>query len=496
MLLGDIVANAARRAPDERALTSVGGSITFTELDRRVDAWASWLAGLTDPGDRVAILGENRIEYVELLYACARSGRVAAPLNHRLHPEEWTALMAQCDARVLVGESRFLDRLDHDDARTIRDFDSFSPAPCDFTPSGLDERDTVWLIATSGTTGLPKWARLTHRSLTAGITNLALARPITPDDVLITPFPMCHVAVYNVLAFHLHARPVVLLASFDSVALNHLIERERARTLSLAPTMIATWLDDPSTAAADLTSVRVLGYGASAIAAPVLERAVARFPQVDLSQGYGMTELSGNAVFLDGDAHRAAAAGDARLLRAAGRSGPLVAVKIVDDDGDEVGVGEAGEICVRGDQVCAGYWDQPEATALAFQADGWFRTGDVGRIDADGLLSIVDRKKDVIVTGGENVASREVEQVLERHPKVREVAVVGIPDPVWGENVCAVVVPTDRSAPPTLNDLVEFARQHLAGFKKPKRIEVVDELPKNATGKVQKQLLRERLAER
>jgi acyl-CoA synthetase (AMP-forming)/AMP-acid ligase II len=494
MLLADIVANAARRAPDTRAVTTLERSITFSDLDRNVDAWAAWLAQVTEPGDRVAILSENRIEYVELLYACARSGRIAAPLNHRLHPGEWDALMQQCAARILVGERRFLDRVVDSD-RTSYDFDRFSPDPASFVVEG-DERETVWLIATSGTTGLPKWAKLTHRSLTAGITNLALARTIVDDDVLITPFPMCHVAVYNVLAFHLRARPVVLLATFDPTAFNLLIERERARTLSLAPTMIATWLDDASTASADLTSVRVLGYGASAIPGPVLERAVARLGQADLSQGYGMTELSGNAVFLDGDEHRAAAAGDLRRLRAAGRPGPLVAVKIVDDEGRELAPAQSGEICVRGDQVCAGYWEDPEATAVAFGGDGWFRTGDVGRLDSDGLLSIVDRKKDVIVTGGENVASREVEQVLERHPSVREVAVIGVPDPVWGENVCAVVVASNASDPPMLSDLVDFSRDHLAGFKKPKRLELVDELPKNATGKVQKQLLRERFTAR
>ncbi len=497
MLLSDIVANAARRAPAERAVVTTDRSVTFADLDRRVDAWAAWLVETTEPRDRISILAENRVEYLELLYACARSGRIAAPLNHRLHPEEWAALIQQCDARVLVGESKFLDRLPADTVTTVRDFDAFTPEPSHFASPTIDERDTTWLIATSGTTGLPKWAELTHRSLTAGITNLALTRPITDDDVLITPFPMCHVAVYNVLGFHLRTRPVVLLATFDPARLNELIERERVRTLSLAPTMIAAWLDDPSTDSADLTSVRVLGYGASAIPAPVLERAVTRFPHIDLSQGYGMTELSGNAVFLDGDAHRRAVhESDARLLRAAGHPGSLVAVKIVDDRGDDAPHGIAGEICVRGDQVFAGYWNQPEATAAAFDADGWFRTGDVGRLDADGLLSIVDRKKDVIVTGGENVASREVEQVLERHPRVREVAVIGVPDAVWGENVCAVVVPVDADAPPQLDDLVEFSRDHLAGFKKPKRIEIVDDLPKNATGKVQKQELRARFTTR
>ena len=492
MLLGDIVANATRRAPTERALITASRTVDFATLDAQIDAWSAWLVASTSPGARVAILAENRIEYVELLYACARAGRIAAPLNHRLHPNEWDDLLRQCGASVLVGEHALLRRWTDEGTAdlTAIDFDAFTPPPAPAPRHLLDESDVVWLIATSGTTGLPKWAKLSHRSLTAGVTNLGLSRPITRDDVLATPFPMCHVAVYNVLAFHLHARPVVLLETFDADRLNTLIQRERVRTLSLAPTMIATWLDAATTTTTDLSSLRILGYGASAIPAPVLQRAVAELPHVDLSQGYGMTELSGNAAFLGGDEHRRAADGDDRLLRAAGRGGPLVALKVIDDEGNEVAPGIAGEVCVRGDQVCLGYWEQPDATSAAFGTDGWFRTGDLGRIDVDGVLSIVDRKKDVIVTGGENVASREVEQVLEWHPAVQEVAVVGVPDPVWGENVCAVVVPSDPMAPPTLEELVAWSRDHLAGFKKPKRLVLVAELPKNATGKIQKQILR------
>lgn len=499
MLLAEILENAARRAPDERAVVTETRSLSFIELHTSATAWAAHLAPRTELGSRVAILSENRIEYVEVLYGVARAGRIAATLNHRLHPQEWAELLRLCGATVLIAEQQFLERvsplLGATNVEYVIDLDSFTPpSPLEVAADGFvapptAEHDVAWLIATSGTTGRPKWAMLTHRSLSAGIMNLSLARPIAADDTLITPFPMCHVAVYNVIAFHLHARPVVLLARFDPDLFNRLVTRERARTLSLAPTMIATWLDASSTASTDLSSVRTLGYGASAISAPLLKRAIATLG-IDLSQGYGMTELSGNAAFLNGAEHRLAAEGDERRLRAAGRAAPLVALKIVDDRGGEVAPGVDGEIWVRGDQVCAGYWDNSEATAEAFRSDGWFCTGDLGRIDADGLLSIVDRKKDVIVTGGENVASREVEQVLEQHHEVREVAVIGVPDPTWGENVCAVVVPVDPACPPTLEELVEFSRERLAGFKKPKRIVIVNELPKNATGKIQKQLLR------
>lgn len=504
VLLHHLLANAARRTPDGVAVVVDDDEVTFAQLHAEAGRLARAIASVTEAGDRVAILAENRIEYVGAYYAVPAVDRVLAPLNHRLHPDEWVELLRLCDARVLLAEAPFLDALRPHLSRTgvttvvdlDRDLHDFVAPHAGHAASGIaDERAVAWLISTSGTTGLPKWAMLTHRSLTAGITNVSLARPITDDDSLATPFPLCHVAGYNVLAFHLHARPVVLLRRFDPDVLNAQIERHRVRTLSLAPTMIAAWLDAPSTATTDLSSLRTLGYGASAIPAPVLRRAIDRLG-VDLSQGYGMTELSGNVAFLGPDDHRTAVTfDDERLLRAAGRPGPLAALRIVDDDLVDVTPGAAGEIVVRADQVCAGYWNDADATSAAFTDDGWFRTGDLGRIDPDGLLSIVDRKKDVIVTGGENVASREVEQVLERHPAVREVAVVGVPDPAWGENVCAVVVPVDPDAPPTLADLVAFTREHLAGFKKPKRLVVVDALPKNATGKIQKQVLRAQLLE-
>ena len=221
-------------------------------------------------------------------------------------------------------------------------------------------------------------------------------------------------------------------------------------------------------------------------------RRASRLIDVGFAQGYGMTELAGNAVFLGPDEHRRGLAGETQLLSAAGRPGPGVELRIVDDDGREVSAGAVGEILVRGRQVMARYWDDPAATAEAL-ADGWLHTGDVGRRDDEGLLYVVDRKKDVIVTGGENVSSLEVEQVLAACPGVREVAVVGVPDALWGENVCAVIAPfpgatVDRAA------LVEAARAELAGFKVPRHLVIVDELPRNGTGKVIKAELRRLLS--
>ncbi len=469
---------------------------TFAELADRVARVAAGISGLTVLGDRVAILAENRAEYVECYYAVPRAGCLLVPLNQRLHPTEWVGTLERSGAQVLIAESELLERLGVDRARragieTVVGLDE--RADCTYadlvarsSPPAHEGRpgDVTWLIGTSGTTGAPKLAMLTHESLLAAVDATLVARPVHEHDVFCTPFPLCHVAGYNVFGVHQMGRPVVLMRRFDAAHLLELIVEHGVTLLSLAPTMIAMLLDDPRTNDDVLASVRTIGYGASAIPAPVLRAAVARWDS-DLSQGYGMTELSGNAVFLGPDEHRRAAAGDERLLGAAGFPAPGVEIRL-----DEV----SQEILVRAPQVMAGYWREPDATAVAL-AGGWLHTGDVGRLDEDGLLTVVDRTKDVIVSGGENVASREVEAVLHTHPAVADVAVIGLPDPRWGERVAAVVVQRNGDSV-TAEELVALARAHLAGFKTPRSVEFVAELPRNAAGKVLKQQLRDQLGER
>jgi acyl-CoA synthetase (AMP-forming)/AMP-acid ligase II len=490
VLLHEVIEKAALEAPETVALVTDAGTQTFAELSERVDRVAGAVAAITDPGDRVAILAENRAEYVECYYAVPRAGRLLVPLNQRLHPDEWTGAVRRSGARVLIAEPDLLARLGSEVAHaagveTIIDLDRDDLAgegPSEHEmrrPERADE--AAWLIGTSGTTGTPKLAMLTHASLLAAVDATLAARPVREDDVFCTPFPLCHVAGYNVLGLHRMMRPVVLMRKFDPTRLVELILEHGVTLLSLAPTMIAMLLDDPRTDDRVLASVRSVGYGASAIPAPVLRAAVDRW-DCDLSQGYGMTELSGNAVFLDADAHRRAAAGDDRLLGAAGYPAPGVDLRL--HEGTD-------EILVRAPQVMAGYWNDPEASAAAL-AGGWLHTGDVGRIDDDGLLTVVDRTKDVIVTGGENVASREVEAVLHTHAGVADVAVVGVPDERWGERVAAVVV-RRAGNPVTAEELIALARAHLAGFKTPRTVEFVDELPRNAAGKVLKAQLRAEL---
>ncbi len=344
---------------------------------------------------------------------------------------------------------------------------------------------------TSGTTGAPKGVMLTHRSLISAALNTNLARPVADDEVYLFPFPLFHVAAYNVIHHHLRHRPVVLTAGFEPVAVMEAIRSEGVTSISLAPTMLSMLLEHPERRRFELSSLRNISYGAAAMPHELLHRSLEELPRVGLSQGYGMTELSGNAVFLSPEDHRRSIRDDPQLLTAAGRPAPMTSLRIVDPEGADLPTGEAGEILVRGDQVCAGYF-RDEAASTELIVDGWLRTGDLGRIDERGYLHVLDRLKDIIITGGENVSSREVEDALGLHPGVRAVAVVGIPDDRWGEVVTAAVVPAEPDDPPTVEVLRE-ACSNLAGFKHPRRVFYLDALLTNASGKVDKVALRGRI---
>ena len=306
-----------------------------------------------------------------------------------------------------------------------------------------------------------------------------------PDDIYLYPFPLFHVAAHNVLLQHRHGAAVVLTRSFDPATTLQACRELGVTTLSLAPTMIAMLLDHPGFSPRDLDQVRTIGYGASAMPETLLRRLLAD-TRVGLCQSYGMTELAGSVAFLTVADHELAAGSRPELLRSVGRPLPTAAVKLVDARGETCATGDSGEILVKAEQCMRGYWQQPEATASALE-QGWLHTGDIGRFDEEGYLYIVDRKKDMIISGGENIASREVEEVLRSHPAVEDCAVIGLPDSRWGEVVSAVLQ-LRREA--TLDTLRAHCRERLASYKTPKGWIFVDNLPVNAGGKIDKALLR------
>jgi len=507
MLLSDVPAIAAHHAPDVAAVTFRDRRFTYAQLRDRCWRLSNALIPLTDPGDRVAILSENCSEYVECYYGIPGAALALVLLNYRLSPRELAYIIGNSEPRLLFVEAKYLATIrqiraeipsveqlvvidgEAEDAIAYEDFLATGAAT---EPARKPkEEDLCWLLYTSGTTGLPKGAMLSHRNLMAAVVNSMCAWDAGTDDVCLFTFPQFHVAGYVMPMYHLRTYPVVILKSFDVETVLANIQQHRITSTAMAPTMIAMLLEDPIAARYDLGSLKRIGYGASAMPAEVLRRARSRWPGVGFSTGFGMTELAGNVMFLSPADHDRAADHNLPILSSVGRQMPMARVRVVDDDGHDVPPETPGEIVVRGDQVLMGYWRNPEATAGSFFEGGWFRSGDVGRWDTEGYLTIVDRKKDMVLTGGENVYPREVEEVLYQHPAVLEAAVIGAPDPKWGEKVVAVVC---RRADVTGEELIGFCRERLAGYKKPKHVVFIDVLPRNASGKVLKRELRDRIA--
>ncbi|MFN8226789.1 MAG: AMP-binding protein [Mycobacterium sp.] len=477
-MLHHLIAAAVDTIPEHPALIDDhGGTLTFAELDRYSAALAGWVAAHTDPGDRVAVVADNSVAYGLLYYAVPRAGRILALINQRLDAAEQAGQIAVSDPRILLGDRAYLDALNV--SVPVFGFGSTEwQRALDhslFSGPASTEDDPAWLVFTSGSTGAPKGALHTHRSLAAAVRGTVEGRSVPAGDVYLFPFPMCHIAGYNVLVRHATGSTVLLARQFRAAEFVATVNAYRVASCSLAPTMLHALLGHLGRTADAMPTLREIAYGSAAISADLIDRAGAL--GVDFHQGYGMTETGGNVTFLGPADHRAGAAGAADLLRSAGfpHSGVEVAID---------GTGTTGEVLIRGPQVMAGYW--PDVVA---PADGWLRTGDIGRLDLTGRLWIVDRAKDVIITGGENVSSREVEDVLSTHPDVDAVAVVGVPDEYWGEAICAVVV-ARAGARPSPQDLEEYVREHISPFKRPRHVLFVDVMPTTANGKVAKDRVR------
>lgn len=504
-LLHEVVAEAAAEDPDRLAVVAPDGTATFAELDRMVGALAAWVAERTAPGDRVAVVADNSLAYVAAYHAVPRTGRVLTLVNQRLSAGDQRVQLDLAEPSLVLGDDAFLGPLVADglESPTVA-FGSpgwvaavaGDPHAAGALPEPAAE-DPAWLLFTSGSTGAPKGVVHTHRSLLAAARGTIEGRSVRPGGVYLLPFPMCHVAGYNLLVQHLVGSTVVLTAHFRPDEFVALVEAHGVVTCSLAPTMLhalVAHLDEAAGAgpepvgAPPMPTLHGIAYGAAAMSPDLLRRAAERL-DVGFDQGYGMTEAGGNVTFLGPEEHRRGLAGEPALLATAGRPHSGVEVAIAADDGALLPTGTTGEIVLRGDPVTPGYWRDDAATAASRTPDGWFRTGDIGRLDADGRLSVVDRKKDVIITGGENVSSREVEDVLSTHPAVDQVAVVGVPDDYWGEAICAVVVPA-AGATPAPEDLADHVREHSSPLKRPRHVVFVAALPTTTNGKVAKDAVR------
>ncbi|WP_181779450.1 acyl-CoA synthetase [Pseudonocardia pini] len=502
MLIGDILSFTAARRADEPALVFEERSWTFAELDRTVRRLADGLTRYAAPGDRIAILTENHPEYVQAYYGVPAAGMALVFLNYRLSPREVALNLDDSSPTMLVTELKYLETArqamaDVPSIRTLVCLDGPADGALswedllgdDVDPPVVGETEPAWLIYTSGTTGRAKGAVLTHRNVVSAVMNSLISWEHDHDPgVSLMPWPLCHIAGYGVPMAHLKGDVLVLLRRYDAVGFLEAVQTHRVGQTSVAPTMLAMLLRHPRFPEFDVSSLRRVSYGSAPMPAAVLREAMAALPGVRFQTGFGMTELAGNVISHGSADHVRALESDESLLTSVGRPQVLTAVRIVDADGNDTADDEVGELVVRGDQVCAGYWNRPEATAEATQG-GWFHSGDLARRDSRGYYYIVDRKKDMILTGGENVYSREVEEVLHQHPDVAAAAVVGQPDDVWGELVVAVVEAREGHTV-TQEDVREFCRGHLAGYKIPRRVLVVPELPRTTSGKVRKPELR------
>jgi acyl-CoA synthetase (AMP-forming)/AMP-acid ligase II len=478
-----------------RPLTIFGNRVrSAAESADRVARLAAGLRSLgVGRGDRVALLGTNSDRYHESLLAVAWADAVVVPINHRWSAAEIGFALRDCGASVLIADEAHLP--DHTEVPAVVMADapvgavSFEQLIAGHAPMADSRRGGAELFGvfyTGGTTGRSKGVMLSHANLLASAWgSLATGEFVTPGGRLLHAAPMFHLAdLATWVAALLTAGTHVMVPGFTPEGVLTAVDRHRVTDVLLVPTMIQLLVDFPDAGRFEASSLTRLIYGGSPIPGAVLARARKMFPATGFVQAYGMTELAPVATLLLPEEHDRP-----ELVGSAGRAAPHSQMRIVDGDDREVPRGQAGEIVVRGDHVMRGYWQRPDDTAAAVR-DGWMHTGDVGRMDEHGYVFVVDRLKDMIITGGENVFSVEVENVLARHPAVAAVAVIGLPDDRWGERVHALVV-TAAEAEVTDVELRDFGRQSLAEYKIPRGVEFVTALPVSAAGKVLKRELRD-----
>ena len=500
---------ATRANPQKMAAICAQTRLTFEQLDSRVNKLSGALSGLgINPGDRVAVLALNCHRFLELYYAVPQLGAAIVPINFRIPPAELKYILDHSGARAIATDSTMrpvieairpeLQSVQHYISMADEPVDGFlsyetliETAPARFDPPATGDQDLMGLFYTSGTTGEPKGVMLTHRNMESNVEHSMAVYKYQPDDIYLHVAPMFHLADGAAVFVHTsRAGTQVFIPRFEPAAVLDAIQRERVSLVLLVPTMINFMLQHPAMTSYDLSSLRHVTYGASPIAPEVLKRAMKAFG-CEFGQGYGLTEASPLLTVFTTEDHKKALESNERLLTSCGKPVPGVEVRVVDPDGVDIKPGEVGEIVARGENIMAGYWKRPEDTENAVR-DGWLYTGDLATVDEEGYLYLVDRKKDMIVTGGENVFSTEVESVLYQHPAIKEAAVIPIPDPDWGEAVHACVALKDGSSA-TDEELIEFCRGRLANYKVPRSVEIIDgELPKGGTGKILKKKLREK----
>jgi acyl-CoA synthetase (AMP-forming)/AMP-acid ligase II len=509
MRLHDFLEYHARENPNQDFAIFGDTKLTYAEADALANQFANALiAQGLQKGDRIAYLSKNSLEYPVVFYGCSKAGVVPVPLNFRLAPPEWAYIINDSGAKLLLVSPEYAEGIDsvRDTLETVSDYVIMGSAPADGYRSFYDwigeqsttspdrhieSTDELYQMYTSGTTGNPKGAVLLQEGATSQVHQFQYAIGRNPGERTLVVAPMYHAAAgITFMAAVAAGGTLYIMEDFHPVEAVRVLSEENIAHATLVPAMIqACLVMVPDAASRNYDSLRTMAYGASPIAEETLRNAISVFG-CEFYQAYGMTETTAVLTILSDVDHQRALQGEPHLLLSAGR--PLLGaeIKIVDDDDNTVTPGTVGEICGRGPQIMNGYWNLPEASEKAL-VDGWMHTGDAGRLDEEGFLYVEDRVKDMIISGGENVYPREVENCLFQHEAVADCAVIGIPDEKWGETIKAIICLKGENEP-SIEEFIAFCRERIAHYKCPTSVDFIAELPRNASGKVLKKDLREK----
>lgn len=511
MYIGDYLGRREIYSPDTMAIIDAGKEpalrLTYREFNKRVNRFANWLrdtAGI-NKGDRVAILARDGVEHLDCFFACGKLGAVHTALNWRLHWRELVYIIEMTAPSVLLYSDDFIDNVrevqqeikgtEHEIAYYIHIegdgvdgsllFDDVlagshsSPVTCET----LGKEDTACLLFTGGTTGLPKGAMISHRMINWNVLNTVI-HDLHHDDTYLCVFPLFHAGglfayVSSQVVF---GNTTILTRQFDPVQVLNLIERERVTVFAAVPTMYQMMMQAPNFDEADLSSLRFCTSGGAPLPVPVVEH-YTETKNIKFKQGFGMTEFGPGLFALPPE--------DAiRKAGSIGRPNFFIDVLVVDDDNNPLGPNQIGELLLKGPSMCSGYYNNPEATAEVVDDGGWFHTGDLVYYDEEWYFYVADRKKDMFISGGENVYPKEIEDVLYKHEAIHMCAVIGVPHEAWGEvGKACVVFKQGKSA--SEDELIEFLKDNLASYKVPKTVEIMEQLPISSMGKILKRELRE-----
>lgn len=512
MYIGDYLGRREIYSPDKLAIIDTSKQpelrLTYREFNARANRLANWLRdnARVGKGDRVAILARDGVEYLDLLYACGKLGAIHTALNWRLHWRETLGLIQNTMPKVLIYSDDFksqvteiektirnsqfaignylhiegdgIDRSQH--FETILQSSRATPVKCET----LEMEDIACLLFTGGTTGLPKGAMISHRMICWNVLN-TVVHDLHHDDIYLNVYPLFHAGgLFAYMSSQIiFGNTTVLTRQFDPTQVLDLIQRENVTVFAGVPTMYQMMLQAPNFNTADLSSLRFCTCGGAPLPVPVIQQYM-RDKNIRFKQGFGMTEF-GPGLF-------ALAAEDAeRKAGSIGRPNFFVDVRVVDDHNQPLGPNQVGELVLKGPSRCSGYWNDPQSSAQVLDSDGWFHTGDLVRYDDDWYFYVVDRKKDMFISGGENIYPVEIENILYKHPAVHMCAVIGVPDPKWGEvgKACVVLKPGMKA---TEQELLDLMQQNLAKYKVPKNVVFMDALPLSGMGKILKRDLRDK----